>query len=410
LISPLVKKIERKSWRQPKQMKNRISKGLSSSVLVIVAAICIQRYSRGYLVRKKITPRKMSFHATGVANRASSYASSIVSVLSSNIQDMVSAVRSISEASQIASCASKYAVEQALLARSSCDDVIQRREQKDRAALLSAVAAFAACVASRDASKTCEDISFELEKKMKLKKKEKLDKERNVVKEKNQKKKMKKKKRKKNNKKKKEEKIDTSNVNKNLPFIPTAVQYWSPIQKVSTQNQIPDSMIVRARFMNNRKEEKINVMGSLFPPRHSMKIECDEISNQLLTPVVNKTKCNDNLKEEKKRKASKLINTFEKIQNVKTIDNSESDLTRGEETKRLVLETHEVDVTMPSLATSPLRDLKTGSVSSNKEKHVEEISSETPQETLRRLRLRNENTSSSSKNNETSCACACVVM
>lgn len=139
----------------------RKSKGLTGTVLVVVAAICVQRYARGFLTRKKYQSRRSSFHAAGVAKRAAVCASKIILNLQVHLK--------IIQASSIASCAFKHAVQQALLARSCCDDVMKRREQ-DQAALLSAVAAFAASVASRSAMKSSEEASLEISK-LKQKKK-----------------------------------------------------------------------------------------------------------------------------------------------------------------------------------------------------------------------------------------------
>ena len=384
LISPLVKKMSRNDWRQPTKAKLRKSKGLTGTVLVVVAAICVQRYARGYLKRKKCQSRKVSFHAAGVAKSAAVCASKIVSNLQVHFK--------IIEASNIASCASKHAVQQALLARSCCDDVMKRREQ-DQAALLSAVAAFAASVASRSAMKISEEASLEISK---LKQKKK-------VQEQEKKKKKKKGKKKKNERKHHKKQEEEKNIDdvKSLPFLPTSVQYWSPIQKVSSQKGIPDSMIVRAQHQNNsQKEETTRSRRSLSPPRR-MKIECDEISQRILSPVVmnkERSNLNNNMKE-KKRKASKLIDKFENIQN----DHSESDLTRGEEPKRLVLETHQVDVLTPSSCA----DIK---IEEEEPKEEEEVSSETPQKSLRRLRHRQNNNGPDQQGGENSCACACVVM
>ena len=160
-------------------------------------------------------------------------------------------------------------------------------------------------------------------------------------------------------------------------------------------------MIVRAQHQNNsQKEETTTSRRSLSPPRR-MKIDCDEISQRILSPVVmNKERSNfNNNMKEKKRKASKLIDKFENIQN----DHSESDLTRGEEPKRLVLETHQVDVLTPSSCA----DIK---IEEEEPKEEEEVSSETPQKSLRRLRHRQNNGGSDQQGGENSCACACVVM
>ena len=364
----------------------RKSKGLTGTVLVVVAAICVQRYARGFLTRKKYQSRRSSFHAAGVAKRAAVCASKIILNLQVHLK--------IIQASSIASCASKHAVQQALLARSCCDDVMKRREQ-DQAALLSAVAAFAANVASRSAMKISEEVSLEISK---LKRRKEVQEQEKKKKKKKKKVQKKKNKRKILKKQEEEKKIDDA---KSLPFLPTSVQYWSPIQKVSTQNGIPETMIVRAQHQNNSQKEETTLRRSLSPPRR-MKIECDEISQRILSPIgMNKGRSNlNNNMKEKKRKASKLIDKFENIQN----DHSESDLTRGEEPKRLVLETHQVDVTTP-LTPSSCADIKI-------EESKEEVSSETPQKSLRRLRHRQQNNGllDQQKGGENSCACACVVM
>ena len=416
LISPLVKKMSRESWRNPTKTKIRKSKGLTSGVLVIVAAICVQRYARGYLVRKKLISRKASSRAAGVAKRAAVHSSSVVS----NTRLDILTTRSILEASRIASCASTHAAQQALLARSCRDDVMKRRDQ-DQAALLSAVAAFAASVAARYANTICLEVSSEI---LKLKK---VQEQENNVK---QKKKKRGKTRKKKGKKKKnpEETLGVKQFDdtKSLPFLSTSVQYWSPIQKVSTQNGIPDSMIVRAQVHNIKEGDDVSSRRSLSPPRR-MKIECDEISQRILTPVVMHGRVS---KVSTKREAPKPTENFEKIQ--KHLSNqSELSLTRGEETKRLTLDTHKVDVATPLTPSSSslcadinLEDgqqisvpqeeivVKEGVVSlPTKEEEDVVISSVTPQESLRHSRnLRNNRKRSDHSSAENSCACACVVM
>ena len=63
---------------------------------------------------------------------------------------------------------------------------------------------------------------------------------------------------------------------------------------------------MRAQHQNNsQKEETTTSRRSLSPPRR-MKIDCDEISQRILSPVVmnkERSKVNNNMKE-KKRKAT----------------------------------------------------------------------------------------------------------